>query len=54
MDGADNRTTVLPDKIPVYIVYLTAYVRDGHLHFSDDVYERDQRLEATMDSTTAR
>src|SRR5688572_3877609 len=54
MDGTDNRTVVLPDKIPVYIVYLTAYVRDGHLHFSDDVYERDQRLEATMDSTTVR
>jgi murein L,D-transpeptidase YcbB/YkuD len=54
MNGADNRTVVLPAKIPVYIVYLTAYVRDGHLHFSDDVYDRDQRLEARMDSTIAR
>ena len=52
MSGSDNRTVVLPEKIPVYIVYLTAYVRDGHLHFSDDVYDRDQRLEAKMDSTT--
>jgi murein L,D-transpeptidase YcbB/YkuD len=54
MNGADNRTAVLAAKIPVYIVYLTAYVRDGHLHFSDDVYERDQLLEARMDSTIAR
>jgi L,D-transpeptidase YcbB len=51
MNGADNRTVVVPAKIPVYIVYLTAYVRDGHLHFSDDVYERDQRLEDSMDRT---
>jgi murein L,D-transpeptidase YcbB/YkuD len=54
MTGSDNQTVVIPAKIPVYIVYLTAYVRDGHLHFSDDVYERDQRLEARMDSTIAR
>lgn len=51
MNGADNRTVGIPSKIPVYIVYLTAYVRDGHLHFSDDIYERDPRLEARMDST---
>jgi L,D-transpeptidase YcbB len=53
MTGADNQTVVIPAKIPVYIVYLTAYVRDGHLHFSDDVYDRDQRLEGRMDSTSA-
>lgn len=53
MHGNDNQTVVLPSKIPVYIVYLTAYVRDGHLHFSDDVYLRDQQLEARMDSTIA-
>lgn len=54
MGGTDNRTVVMADKIPVYIVYLTAYVRDGHLHFGDDVYERDQQLEASMDGTTVR
>ena len=50
MNGTDNQTVVLPSKIPVYIVYLTAYVRDGHLHFSDDVYLRDQQLETKMDT----
>jgi murein L,D-transpeptidase YcbB/YkuD len=49
MTGNDNQTVVIPAKIPVYIVYLTAYVRDGHLHFSDDVYERDARLEVRME-----
>jgi murein L,D-transpeptidase YcbB/YkuD len=28
----------------VYIVYFTAYERDGLLHFADDVYRRDDSL----------
>ena len=51
MHGADNRTVTLPSKIPVYIVYFTAYMRDGHLHFSDDVYDRDDKLQEKHDST---
>jgi L,D-transpeptidase YcbB len=44
MHGTDNRTVRLPQKIPVYIVYFTAYVRDGELMFADDVYGRDDAL----------
>ena len=51
MTGSDNRTVMLPRKIPVYIVYFTAYARDGQLYFSDDLYERDERLDEKMDST---
>jgi murein L,D-transpeptidase YcbB/YkuD len=43
--GADNRTVNLPKKIPVYIVYFTAYARDGELYFADDLYGRDEVLE---------
>ena len=43
MDGS-NRQVVLKQKIPVYIVYFTAYVRDGTLWFANDLYERDSRL----------
>jgi murein L,D-transpeptidase YcbB/YkuD len=50
MHGSDNRTVKLPSKIPVYIVYFTAYARDGHLHFGDDIYDRDDVLEEKMDS----
>ena len=50
MHGADNRHVKLPSKIPVYIVYFTAYMRDGHLHFSDDVYDRDDKLREKRDS----
>ncbi len=39
-----NRQVVLKEKIPVYIVYFTAYVRDGTLWFANDLYERDSEL----------
>jgi murein L,D-transpeptidase YcbB/YkuD len=34
----------LEHPIPVYLVYLTAFVRDGQLHFRDDPYQRDSRV----------
>ena len=52
MHGSNNRTFLLPKKLPVYIAYYTAYIRDGQLHFADDVYERDDQLEEKMDSVT--
>jgi len=42
--GPDNRTVNLPRKLPVYITYTTAYMRDGQLWFGNDLYERDDRL----------
>ena len=53
MHGTNNRTVMLPKKLPVYIAYYTAYIRDGQLYFADDVYERDDQLEEKMDSVTA-
>jgi murein L,D-transpeptidase YcbB/YkuD len=44
--GKDNRTVSLSTKIPVYIVYFTAYARDGDLHFATDVYQRDSVFRA--------
>ena len=49
MQGGPNNTSVgVPNKIPVYIVYFTAYARDGALYFGDDVYGRDDALESKM------
>jgi murein L,D-transpeptidase YcbB/YkuD len=42
---ADNQAVKVPNKIPVYIVYFTTYIRDGLLYFGDDVYDRDEQLE---------
>ena len=30
--------------VPVYLIYLTAFVRDGEVAFRDDVYNRDDQL----------
>jgi murein L,D-transpeptidase YcbB/YkuD len=36
----------LPQPLPVHIMYLTARAdQDGHLHFYDDVYKWDEKLE---------
>jgi murein L,D-transpeptidase YcbB/YkuD len=43
-NGADNHGVRIPQKIPVYIVYFTTYVRDGRLYFGDDIYGRDDVL----------
>jgi L,D-transpeptidase YcbB len=46
MSGGDNRTVRLPKKIPVYITYGTAFVRNGALYFGNDLYHRDDKLVA--------
>jgi murein L,D-transpeptidase YcbB/YkuD len=42
--GPDDRTVNLPRKLPVYITYTTAYMRDGQLWFGNDLYHRDDQL----------
>jgi L,D-transpeptidase YcbB len=44
-NGPDNHSVRIPRKLPVYIVYFTAYYRDGELYFGDDIYGRDDALE---------
>jgi murein L,D-transpeptidase YcbB/YkuD len=54
MNGADNNKQVrVQPKIPVYIVYFTAYIRDGQLFFGDDVYGRDDTLEKKVTAVTS-
>ena len=54
MHGPDNRTVTLERKIPVYIVYFTAYGLDGQLYFGDDIYGRDDALEEEMADTLSK
>lgn len=53
MHGADNHQVTLPKKIPVYIVYFTAFVEGGHLNFGNDLYDRDNKLLQEMKSAVA-
>jgi murein L,D-transpeptidase YcbB/YkuD len=46
--GSDNNSVKLPRKIPVYIDYATAYVKDGQLYFGNDLYHRDDQLVKAM------
>lgn len=50
MHGKDNRQVTLPQKIPVYIVYFTAFVQDGNLNFGNDLYDRDSKLVQEMNA----
>lgn len=60
--GPDDHRVTLKQKIPVYIVYFTTYVRDGdrQLYFGNDLYDRDTELvhavaqAATGDPESAR
>jgi murein L,D-transpeptidase YcbB/YkuD len=46
--GANNKQVNLPKKIPVYIVYFTAFVQNGQLEFGNDLYERDSKLVSAL------
>ena len=42
--GPDDRRVNLKEKIPVFIVYFTTFLRDGRLYFGNDLYGRDAAL----------
>ncbi|HEU5305235.1 MAG TPA: L,D-transpeptidase family protein, partial [Gemmatimonadales bacterium] len=47
-------TVDLERPIPVYLLYLTAFVRDGVLHFRDDPYGKDARAIARLGKPAAK
>jgi murein L,D-transpeptidase YcbB/YkuD len=47
-----TRTVFLSKPLPVLLLYWSAEVgEDGQIHFYDDVYERDQKIRAALDSS---
>ena len=50
MQGSDNHQVNLPKKLPVYITYFTTYVSGGQLNFGNDLYDRDSKLVALLES----
>jgi len=49
MDAGRERSITLNERVPVFIVYFTAFVdRDGKINFRKDIYNRDDRLAEMM------
>ncbi len=49
IDTSVNRTAPLPQPIPVYILYWTAWVdQNGSVQFRNDIYERDWPIGAAL------
>lgn len=47
--GQDTRTVHLPEPVPVYLLYWTAWVdADGTVQFRRDIYDRDEPLAAVL------
>jgi L,D-transpeptidase YcbB len=47
--GKDNRQVNLTTQVPVLLLYVTAVAEeDGTVHFFDDLYGHDRRLEAVL------
>lgn len=45
IENREEQTVALSNKIPVHLLYLTAWVKgDGRIYFRNDVYERDKPL----------
>jgi murein L,D-transpeptidase YcbB/YkuD len=45
MDGTEETTFKLPNKVPIYICYFTSWVNEaGEVSFYQDVYDRDSDL----------
>ena len=41
-------TVRLAEPLPVLIAYGTAMVKEGRVHFHDDIYGHDRRLDAAL------
>lgn len=53
LETGTTRHVTLVDTIPVYLVYMNVWVDDdGHAHFGDDPYLRDQQLKSVWYRST--
>ena len=49
LKGGKNTWVKLSPKIPVFLVYFTAWVgKDGTLNFRDDIYGHDEKMRKMM------
>jgi murein L,D-transpeptidase YcbB/YkuD len=54
IDSERNRAVTLPEKLPVYLIYLTTWVDDqGRVQYRDDVYGRDELVQLAWQAPPA-
>jgi murein L,D-transpeptidase YcbB/YkuD len=51
MTQSQEQTVVLREKVPVHLLYWTAWVEDGRIQFRGDVYQRDPGVAAALAAT---
>jgi murein L,D-transpeptidase YcbB/YkuD len=51
MEGTEEETVPLSRKLPVYILYWTAFVDEGAVHFRGDLYGQDAALDSALANT---
>ena len=55
LDQGETTNVILKESVPVHLTYLTAWVSEqGELHFRNDVYKRDSRLQVALLNPTQR
>jgi L,D-transpeptidase YcbB len=53
MDEGESATLRLTEPVPVLIAYGTTLVKGGRIHFFDDIYGHDRRLDAALQQRAA-
>ncbi|MFV8817741.1 L,D-transpeptidase family protein [Haliea sp. E17] len=55
VDSGINRNILLPQPVPLYLLYLTTWIdsASGELHFAEDIYARDRPLAARLAAPAA-
>jgi len=51
MGQSQEQTVVLREKVPVHLLYWTAWVEDGQIQFRSDVYNRDAGVASALAAT---
>ncbi|WP_423822187.1 L,D-transpeptidase family protein [Salinisphaera sp. SPP-AMP-43] len=54
MHTGQRQRVDLPEPIPVYLMYWTAFVKDNTVNFRSDLYDHDPKLDTALTATSAQ
>jgi murein L,D-transpeptidase YcbB/YkuD len=50
IEAGQTRTIALENRVPVFVLYMTATVGDGAVSYAEDIYQRDERVVSAIDA----